>query len=190
MIGQMASSRAARRSSGVARCAIVLLLALLVTSCSDAYTEEEKARAEVGGSSQYTLITAAPSVAPLMEQLASAYMLENPTVRLVVVPQAEMSVEDLADIRPAVWVGDASESLAGTEQLAAPEVALGSDALVTITPTGNPGGIDDLAVFGAEEGLARTALCDEEVLCGSSAREALRERGIDPAPGRVTPRCV
>lgn len=189
MIGRMASPRAPRRPIGVACCTIMLLLGLLVTGCSDAYTEEEKAEAEGGGESTYTLITAAPGIAPIMERLAADFMLDNPDARLLVVPRADdLSVDDLAADPPAIWVDDAAAqaSLAGTAAVTAPQVALGSDMLVAITPNGNPGGIDDLSPFDATTQFERSVLCEEDVPCGRDVREALRELGITPSPGRTT----
>lgn len=189
MIGAMATPGAARRPSRAAGGAIALVLAILVSGCSDAYTADEKAEAEVPADSKYLLVSAAPAVAPVMEELVTAYQAENPLASLIVVPENPAAADGFVSGRePAVWVAATADQqpFADSERVAVPPATFGSDELLTITPKGNPDGIDSLDVFAKGRKPGPTALCVEEVPCGSDARAMLREMGIDPVPEYTT----
>lgn len=77
------------------------------------------------------------------------------------------------------------ERLVVSGGLAAAPVTFARNRLEIAVPEGNPAGITGLADFG--RGDVRTAVCAEEVPCGSAARTVLQTAGITAKPSVTEP---
>lgn len=164
--------------------ALAAALILLASSCSDAYTEEEKEKADTGVNPSFVTLYTVSEVAPALNELVTLYKDERPDISFLVIANESGTLAANIDdgATPTVWIDtpEAQEPWLG-RAAGNPEV-IGYNELEFIVPPGNPGEVTSLRVFGPDAMLAVSALCVESQPCGSAARELLRQKGVEATP--------
>lgn len=171
---------------GLLACVLVIVAALLASSCSDAYTEEQKLRAEGGTNPAILSVYASNRIVKTIDELTKLYELLNPGINFVVLTSETTLLTETveAGARPAIWIDDdrAQQAFLELPDVAAEPRPIGFDVLQYITLPGNPKGLTGLRVFGPEASVKTSGLCQESQPCGAAAYEFLRSRNIEPDP--------
>lgn len=127
-------------------------------------------------------VLAAASLTESFDEIVAAYEKANPgvTVRVSYGSSATLAAQ-ITSGAPADVFASANASTMASLARAGIEVrprTLATNVLQIAVPPGNPAGVAGLADFARPE--LRIALCDEDVPCGSAARQLLAELGITP----------
>jgi len=164
--------------------ALAAVLTLLASSCSDAYTEDEKEKADTGVNPSFVTLYTVANVAPALNELVELYKDERPdTSFLVIANESGTLAANIDDgATPTVWVDTPEAQEPWLGRAAGTPKVIGYDQLEFIVPPGNPGEVTSLRVFGPDASIAVSALCVESQPCGSAARELLTLKGVEAAP--------
>lgn len=128
-------------------------------------------------------VSAAASLADAFQELASAYELLHPGVRVALnfAGSAALATQILEGAPVDLFAPAAPEHLHRVaEELSGPGVVFATNRLSIAVPAGNPGGVVALADLARDELVI--GLCAVGVPCGDLAREALARAGVAPRP--------
>jgi ABC-type molybdate transport system substrate-binding protein len=186
---------------------IASLLALLVLGSASACGDDHKKGADQTTTSGASTTTAATSAtgpgatvgpntiaifAPaalgdVLQQLTATYKDAHPEVTFQVTTG---NTDDLINqvnqhAKPNLYI-DAAQVLGRLSKsvVKGAPVTFGSDAVVAITPAGNPKHFTDLKVFGGDPSTT-SGMCDAKLACGVYGRQLMQEAKIAPIPDIV-----
>lgn len=156
------------------RLGLVIVLALLLTSCGSSKDEDQS----------HLLVFAAASLTDAFTELASAFEADNPGLTVGINLSGSSTLrEQILEGAPADVFASANES--NMEKVGAGGAVEGTaqifvrNSLQIVVPPGNPGGVTGLADFSQSNLLI--GLCAEQVPCGGFGREALAKAGVEPS---------
>jgi molybdate transport system substrate-binding protein len=176
--------------------AVLAVLVVLLSACSDKHTEAEYSLADDGNDPRLVYVLAPSSLTPMLEALATELVKTHPDISLVLVaghPTSKTVATSTPDARvkagarPSIWIDTSPtiKTMRDDPAVKAPPIDLGADALQFVVMSGNPEGVKDLSVFGPQPG-PKTALCDPKTPCGRASTALLNKQGIESKPDRIS----
>ncbi len=158
-------------------------LVLLVSACSDAHTEEEKAWTDDGIDPRVVTVYYSPRLTKLAGSLIDRFQIKEHSTRFLLVRvEDNIAIERLGDAAgTALWLGPNAVLATGP---AIDEVApVGNDLLSLAWLSEDGGSPPPMRAFGS--GGIETSLCDPELSCGLVGRTMIEAAGVTPDPDIV-----
>lgn len=161
------------------RCAVAVLLALLVPGCAGS---DAGGSGEAGGT---VTVLAAASLSEAFTALGERFEGEHPgtRVRLSFAASSELATQATQGAPADVFAAAAPEPMEGVVAAGAVRgepTVFARNRLQLVVPAGNPGGVRGLADLSRPE--LDVALCAPDVPCGAAARQVFAAAGLTAAP--------
>lgn len=171
---------------------VALALALLTVSCASGSSPSDSRAADTsagsGALSGTIVVSAASSLTDAFERIAGEFAAANPGVEVDLNLDGSSSLAAQAiegapvDVFASADVAN-MDRVAGVGLLAGAPQAFATNALVIVTPAGNPAGVASLEDLDA---AGVVALCGEDVPCGRYAQQVLSSAGVRLDESTVT----
>jgi molybdate transport system substrate-binding protein len=185
------------RSKTLALIAAILTAFLLLGACgggggdsdSDSAAASESGKAPGGGSDDSFTIWANESNKAMLDAIVAKFNKRYPDIEVEAVYGRGRDMTDrlLQGETPDLFLSTANDlaKLAREGSFPDEQVEIGRDPMQIIVPTGNPGRVGDLEVFGFDPSTT-TGLCAADAACGRAARAVLANARVNPTPDVTT----
>ena len=189
MTRRVGATRPRARSVAIAIATVgVVVVAAMAMSCSagdgaraavPSPTSESGAEPLVAGT---VVVFAASSLTDVFAKLAADVERDHPGVDVQVNSgsSSTLAQQIVAGAPAAVFASADRAAMDRIGTRAVDPAVFATNELAIAVPTGNPGGVADLAAFG--DPTRRTGLCAPTAPCGRYARRSLELAGVTPAP--------
>jgi molybdate transport system substrate-binding protein len=165
-----------------------MLLVVVAAACGGDSGDEAEEQDQ--GSADALTIWAPKQIQTPVDVIVRLFQAKNPDIQVEVVYEQAEELNDrlLLGQRPDLYLGSARQINELVDAKTLPEniTELGADAMQMVVAPGNPKGISELSVFGADPTTV-SGLCDTETACGRSSRTVLNKAKVEPAPDVLTP---